>query len=229
MAESYDGTVVWGKDMVRHAALMARGGGVEWSSVRIPPTRMLMSSSTWSPSGNGRDSTSYVDVVVDLAWARAKSFRFLEKSKWRLPHKPHRGSAITRADAKALQALETMKLFHDFDSVVTLESLASIRKHYSGQGGYYLTSQTGFRVEGAPSNNKGWKAWFLFVSRHRGWGFGVKWSAHPVNNVPPNLSDEESNLVRRLKGILSASWAIRSLTEEWLVEAGFSPSSCGTP
>ncbi|RZR99130.1 hypothetical protein BHM03_00028617 [Ensete ventricosum] len=224
MAESYDGIVVWGKDMVRHAALMARGGGVEWSSVRIPPTRMLMSSSTWSPSGNGRDSTSYVDVVVDLAWARAKSFRFLEKSKWRLPHKPHRGT-----DAKALQALETMKSFHDFDSVVTLESLTSIRKHYSGQGGYYLTSQAGFRVEGAPSNNKGWKAQFLFVSRHRGWGFGVKWSAHLVNNVPPNLSDEESNLVRRLKGILSASWAIRSLTEEWLVEAGFSPSSCGTP
>ncbi|RWW24705.1 hypothetical protein GW17_00010997 [Ensete ventricosum] len=133
MAESYDGIVVWGKDMVRHAALMARGGGVEWSSVRIPPTRMLMSSSTWSPSGNGRDSTSYVDVVVDLAWARAKSFRFLEKSKWRLPHKPHRGT-----DAKALQALETMKSFHDFDSVVTLESLTSIRKHYSVPDEYIL-------------------------------------------------------------------------------------------
>ncbi|RWW58306.1 hypothetical protein BHE74_00034835 [Ensete ventricosum] len=36
----------------------------------------------------------------------------------------------------------------------------------TGQGGYYLTSQVGFRVEGVPSNNKSWKAWFLFVSRH---------------------------------------------------------------
>ncbi|RZR81578.1 hypothetical protein BHM03_00007834 [Ensete ventricosum] len=40
-------------------------------------------------------------------------------------------SIVTRADAKALQALEAMKSFHDFDSVVTYESLASIRKCYS--------------------------------------------------------------------------------------------------
>ncbi|RRT64748.1 hypothetical protein B296_00011702 [Ensete ventricosum] len=94
-----------------------------------------------------------------------------------------------------------------------------------GQGGYYLTARVGFRVGGAPSNNKGWKARFLFVSRRRGWDFGVEWSAHPISNVPPNLSDEEMNLVERLKGMMSASWAIRSLTEEWLVEAGLSPAS----
>ncbi|RWV78830.1 hypothetical protein GW17_00060130 [Ensete ventricosum] len=40
-------------------------------------------------------------------------------------------SIVTRADAKALQALEAMKSFHDFDSIVTYESLASIRKCYS--------------------------------------------------------------------------------------------------
>ncbi|RWW60548.1 hypothetical protein BHE74_00032451 [Ensete ventricosum] len=82
-----------------------------------------------------------------------------------------------------------------------------------------------FRVGGAPSNNKGWKAQFLFVSRRRGWDFGVEWSAHPISNVPLNLSDEEMNLVKRLKGVMSASRAIRSLTEEWLVEAGLSPAS----
>ncbi|RWW42556.1 hypothetical protein BHE74_00051893 [Ensete ventricosum] len=52
MAESYDGpvgVVVWGEDMVRHAALMARGGGVGWRSVRTPPPRMLTSLSTWPP------------------------------------------------------------------------------------------------------------------------------------------------------------------------------------
>ncbi|RWW09997.1 hypothetical protein GW17_00026488 [Ensete ventricosum] len=83
----------------------------------------------------------------------------------------------------------------------------------------------GFRVRGAPSNNNGWKARFLFVSRHRGWDFSVKWSADPVSNVPPNLSDEDTKLIGRLKGILSMSRAIRSLTEEWLVEAGLSPAS----
>ncbi|RZR98854.1 hypothetical protein BHM03_00028300 [Ensete ventricosum] len=44
MAELYDGpvgAVVWGEDMVRHAALMARGGGVGWRSIRTPPPRML--------------------------------------------------------------------------------------------------------------------------------------------------------------------------------------------
>ncbi|RRT73834.1 hypothetical protein B296_00023689 [Ensete ventricosum] len=130
---------------------------------------------------------------------------------------------ITQADAKALQALEAMKSFHDFNSIVTFKSLASIWKRYSipdeyilhapglgqrpyhsnpggfnisidaleaglrfpfprslesGQGGYYLTSKVGFRVDNTPSNNKGWKARFLFVSRYRGWGFGVEWSAH---------------------------------------------------
>ncbi|RWW71576.1 hypothetical protein BHE74_00020661 [Ensete ventricosum] len=44
-----------------------------------------------------------------------------------------------------------------------------------GQGGYYLTARSGFRVRGALSNNKGWKSRFLFVSRRQGWDFGVEW------------------------------------------------------
>ncbi|RZS08472.1 hypothetical protein BHM03_00039456 [Ensete ventricosum] len=51
-----------------------------------------------------------------------------------------------------------------------------------GQRGYYLTAWAGFRVGGFPSNNKGWKARFLFISRHRGWDFSVEWSAHPISN-----------------------------------------------
>ncbi|RRT33837.1 hypothetical protein B296_00057693 [Ensete ventricosum] len=228
---------------------------------------------------------------------------------------------MARADAKALQALEAMKSHHDFDSTMSLESLASIRKHFNisneyvlhalgpgqrpyhpcpggfsisidaleaglrfpfhpvigeylrwwrvspgqvapnswryiitflgeckgsgivstrdlflscfhlcgGQGGYYLTSRVGFRVGGASSNNKGWKAQFLFVSRRRGWDFGIEWSAHPVRNVPPNLSDDETNLIGQLKVVMSASQAIRSLTKEWLVKVGHSPASRGMP
>ncbi|RZS16419.1 hypothetical protein BHM03_00048406 [Ensete ventricosum] len=67
------------------------------------------------------------------------------------------------------------------------------------------------------------------TSRRRDWGFEVEWSDHPVSNVPPNLSDEESILVWRLKGIISTSRAIRNLTEEWLVEAGLSLASRGMP
>ncbi|RZR88165.1 hypothetical protein BHM03_00015677 [Ensete ventricosum] len=63
--------------------------------------------------------------------------------------------------------------------------------------------------------------------RSRDWGFGVKWSACLISNVPPNLSDEESILVGRLKDILSASRAIRNLIEEWLVEVGLNPASRG--
>ncbi|RZR82622.1 hypothetical protein BHM03_00009074 [Ensete ventricosum] len=164
---------------------------------------------------------------------------------------------MTGADAKALQALEAMKSHHDFDSTICLESLGSVRKRFSipseyvlhaprsgqrpyhpcpggsgsgivpsrdlflscfrlcrGQGGYYLTVRSGFRVGGAPSNNKGWKVRFLFVSRRQGWDFGIEWSTHPISNVPSNLS---------------ASQAIRNLTEEWLVEAGLSPASRGMP
>ncbi|RRT84286.1 hypothetical protein B296_00000154 [Ensete ventricosum] len=98
-----------------------------------------------------------------------------------------------------------------------------------GQGGCYLTARSGFRVGGAPSNNKGWKSRFLFVSRCQGWDFGIEWSTYPISNVLPNLSDEETNMVERLKSILSASRAVRNLTEEWLVEAGLSPTSGGMP
>ncbi|RRT53206.1 hypothetical protein B296_00006264 [Ensete ventricosum] len=92
------------------------------------------------------------------------------------------------------------------------------------RGGYYLTARVGFRVSGAPSNNKSWKSRYLFVSGPV-WGFRFDWSAHPIGNAPPYLSEEESVLVGRLKGVLSSSCAIKEMTELWLVEAGLSPAS----
>ncbi|RRT77102.1 hypothetical protein B296_00010791 [Ensete ventricosum] len=112
--------------------------------------------------------------------------------------------------------------------VPTRDLFLSCFRLCKGQGGYYLTTGVGFRVGGAPSNNKGWKTWFLFVSRRQGCNFGVEWSTHPISNIPPNLTDQESVLVRRMKGILSASREIRNLIEEWLVEAGLIPTSRGT-
>ncbi|RZR91124.1 hypothetical protein BHM03_00019183 [Ensete ventricosum] len=83
------------------------------------------------------------------------------------------------------------------------------------RGGYYLTARVGFQVSGAPSNNKGWKSRYLFVSGLV-WGFKLDWSAHPIDNAPPYLSEEEFILVGRLKGILSSSCAITEMTELWL-------------
>ncbi|RRT73242.1 hypothetical protein B296_00008185 [Ensete ventricosum] len=95
------------------------------------------------------------------------------------------------------------------------------------QGGYYLTARVGFRVSRAPSKNKGWKSHYLFVSGPV-WGFRLDWSAHPIGNASPYLSEEEMILVSRLKGILFSSRAMKEMTELWLVEVGLIPASRGT-
>ncbi|RZR72450.1 hypothetical protein BHM03_00013595 [Ensete ventricosum] len=81
---------------------------------------------------------------------------------------------------------------------------------------YYLTARVGFRVSGVPSNNKGWKSRYLFVSGPI-WGFRLDWSTHPIDNASPYLFEEEFVLVGRLKGILSSSRAIKEMMDLWLV------------
>ncbi|RWW44511.1 hypothetical protein BHE74_00049719 [Ensete ventricosum] len=92
------------------------------------------------------------------------------------------------------------------------------------RGEYYLIARVSFQVTGASSNNNGWKSRYLFVSGPI-LGFRLDWSAHPINNAPPYLSEEEFVLVDRLKGILSFLCAIKEMTELWLVKAGLSPTS----
>ncbi|RWW84949.1 hypothetical protein BHE74_00006420, partial [Ensete ventricosum] len=99
---------------------------------------------------------------------------------------------------------------------------------YKSRRGYYLTARAGFKVNGAPTNNKGWKARYFFVSSPS-WGFRADWSIHPISNVLPLLYEEESVAVNRLRGILPLSLAIRDMTESWLVEAGLSPASREAP
>ncbi|RWW45388.1 hypothetical protein BHE74_00048775 [Ensete ventricosum] len=109
-------------------------------------------------------------------------------------------------DARVLRDLEVMKADHDLDTTVTEGSLAVIRGRYSipteyglhvprpGQRPYssdvpdiYISvdalEPVDFRVNGAPSNNKGWKSRYLFVSGLV-WGFRLDWSAHPIGNAP---------------------------------------------
>ncbi|RWW42602.1 hypothetical protein BHE74_00051838 [Ensete ventricosum] len=89
-------------------------------------------------------------------------------------------------------------------------------------------TRAGFKVSGAPTNNKGWKARYFFVSGPS-WGFRADWSIHPISNVPPLLSEEESIVVNRLRGIIPLSWVIRDMTERWLVEAGLILAFSGYP
>ncbi|RZS25067.1 hypothetical protein BHM03_00058220, partial [Ensete ventricosum] len=88
---------------------------------------------------------------------------------------------------------------HDLDTTVTEGSLAAIRERYSipteyrlyvpqpgqrpyssdvpgVQDGYYLTTRVGFRISGAPSNNKGWKSRYLFMSGPN-WGVQTRLGA----------------------------------------------------
>ncbi|RRT76678.1 hypothetical protein B296_00011224 [Ensete ventricosum] len=66
---------------------------------------------------------------------------------------------------------------------------------------------------------------WIYGVPHQVWGFRLDWSAHPIGNASPYLSEEKSILVDRLKGILSSSCAIKEMTKLWLVEVGLSPAS----
>ncbi|RZS24027.1 hypothetical protein BHM03_00057042 [Ensete ventricosum] len=90
------------------------------------------------------------------------------------------------------------------------------------RGGYYLTARVGFRVSGAPSNNKGWKSHYLFMSSPV-WGFRLDWSAHLIDNAPPYLSEEEFVLVGILKGILSSSCTIKEMDRALVGQGGSQP------
>ncbi|RZS25356.1 hypothetical protein BHM03_00058542 [Ensete ventricosum] len=95
------------------------------------------------------------------------------------------------------------------------------------RGSYYLIARVDFQVSGAPSNNKGWKSRYLYVSGPV-WVFRLDWSAHPIGNASPYLSEEETVLVGRLKEILSSSRAIKEMAELWLVEGGLNSTFRGT-
>ena len=105
----------------------------------------------------------------------------------------------------------------------TLSLFLSCYRFCKGSGGYFLTARSGFRVGGAPSNNKGWKGRFFYVSRTQDWGFGVRWSARVIDNTPPCLGEVDRQARERLREILPKSQAIRTMTEQWLVAAGLSP------
>ncbi|RWV81869.1 hypothetical protein GW17_00056672 [Ensete ventricosum] len=158
-------------------------------------------------------------------------------------------------DTRVLRDLEVMKADHDLDTTVTEGSLAVIRERYSipveyglhvpqpGQRPYSSDApdmcisvdalESGRLLSHRPSQFSSQRAAFQqqrleiplpFVSGPI-WGFMLDWSAHPIGNAYPYLSEEESVLVGRLKEILSSSCAIKEMTELWLVEAGLSPAS----
>ncbi|RWW38991.1 hypothetical protein BHE74_00055717 [Ensete ventricosum] len=71
-----------------------------------------------------------------------------------------------------------------------------------------------WRISSSQVAPNSWRYLVVFLV----WGFRLDCSAHPIGNASPYLSEEESVLVGRLKGILSSSYAIKEMTELWLVE-----------
>ncbi|RRT47822.1 hypothetical protein B296_00019706, partial [Ensete ventricosum] len=141
---------------------------------------------------------------------------------------------------------------HDLDTAVIEGSLVMIRERYNipteyglhvpqpGQRPYSLDASSMcisvYALEAdlrfplhplieefsrAPSSNKGWKSRYLYVSSLV-LGFRLDWSAHPIDNAPPYLSEKETVMVSRMKGILSSSRAMKEMVELWLGEAGLS-------
>ncbi|THU57111.1 hypothetical protein C4D60_Mb03t00050 [Musa balbisiana] len=68
---------------------------------------------------------------------------------------------------------------------------------------------------------------FFYVCCARDWGFRLRWSARMIDNTTLALNDDEYRDLRRLKEILPASRAIRNMTEQWVIEAGLSPTPRG--
>ncbi|RZR89209.1 hypothetical protein BHM03_00016885, partial [Ensete ventricosum] len=134
-------------------------------------------------------------------------------------------------DARVLKDLEVMKSDHDLDTAVTEGSLAMIREPRSNMGCMFRSPGSAPIVWTLPACASRWMLWrlsrYLYVSGPI-WGFRLDWSTHPISNASPYLSEEETVLVDRLKGILSSSRAIKEMTELWLVEASLNPASRGT-
>ncbi|RZS05616.1 hypothetical protein BHM03_00036156 [Ensete ventricosum] len=107
-------------------------------------------------------------------------------------------SVMTRADVKALQALEAMKLCHDFDSTMSVKSLATIRKRYSIPTEYEIPSEEATRkmpeVSGkhpieAPSGQ--WKK-AKVLGRHKSRHEGEKSKSRATKGKKPTTSIEET-------------------------------------
>ncbi|RZS24103.1 hypothetical protein BHM03_00057134 [Ensete ventricosum] len=72
------------------------------------------------------------------------------------------------------------------------------------RGDYYLTARAGFKVSGASTNNKGWKAWYFFVTEggsHTCGGFGeaIRRGSTPDPTTTGRPEKQDKITVRRHK------------------------------
>ncbi|RWW36351.1 hypothetical protein BHE74_00058647 [Ensete ventricosum] len=65
----------------------------------------------------------------------------------------------------------------------------------------------------APSNSKGWKSRFFFISYRQGWSFSAEWTSRTVSSSVPALSTDEIELVEILRGILSVLRGVKDMNE----------------
>ncbi|RRT64571.1 hypothetical protein B296_00027873 [Ensete ventricosum] len=116
-------------------------------------------------------------------------------------------------EGKAFKALMDIQLSHNCDLIMIAQRLAEERQHFFVSREYELHGLL-----------PGQRSYDAFSD-----GFGLSINALEARlyygqRPPPrpHLSDEESELVEKLKGILPDSRAIKDMTNAWLVEAGLS-------
>ncbi|THU58318.1 hypothetical protein C4D60_Mb03t12940 [Musa balbisiana] len=155
------------------------------------------------------------------------------------------------SNGKAARALEALMWPHDLNSTMSQSSLGYLRGRYGipeeltliapepGQRaydpisrGFALTLDTFEAGLHLPLHPRYYflylvVVYFLVIDGTEllalsDWGFGLRWAVRVIDNTAPALIDRERMELWRLKEILSASRAIREMTEAWLVEAGLS-------
>ncbi|RWW29656.1 hypothetical protein GW17_00005808 [Ensete ventricosum] len=123
---------------------------------------------------------------------------------------------MTPTDAKVLKALIDMRSCYNCNSIMTIQLLVEVQSCFSILREYELH----ISLPGQHPYDTFLDSFELSID-------ALEWTAWPISHVPPHLSDE-SEMVGILWGILYSSWAIKDMTEAWLVEARISLASRGT-
>ncbi|RWW59748.1 hypothetical protein BHE74_00033299, partial [Ensete ventricosum] len=124
---------------------------------------------------------------------------------------PHRGErTFIVSDVGHSYLISLLPLLLTMSSYLSIMPIVlAVRRAPAGEGGIASRSNTGctFRSLGIapivwtlPACASRWMLWKPVSI----WGFRLDWSAHPIGNASPYLSEEETVLVGRLKRILEA-------------------------
>ncbi|RRT44168.1 hypothetical protein B296_00047329 [Ensete ventricosum] len=139
------------------------------------------------------------------------------------------GLMVTEIRILGMTGLMMIKGFSSFRPLISFDQVGCPPRVRLVSGSFPLPVQRGCgpRVPKLASRGRHVRGYLPRRMPDHGGILRVDWSIHLISNVPPLLSEEESIMVNRLRGILPLSQATRDMTEKWLVEVRLSPTSRG--